>query len=334
MEKTRVGVIGLGGIAQLVHLPNLAKLSNVEVIAVADIDKRKVTAIADKFDIKNRYTNYKELLTREDLDAVIIATPTSAHSEVTNEALLKNKHVLVEKPFVRSYDEGVPLVELAKEADRFLVVGMNLRHRPDAMLLKSVVSSEEIGKIFFVKGGWIRRQSSDQAWFMKKEEAGGGVIIDLGIALLDLALWLMDYPKPETVSTQNFYQNTKNIEDSSISFLRCDNSRLISLETSWSLPMEKDSSYFTIYGTNGYATLNPFRVFKKYEDEYIEVGSSQTESSAVLFQKSYLNELKSFIGAIRGTNPVVSTGAESLERLKIIEAMYKSSAQKKEVSIK
>ena len=166
---------------------------------------------------------------------------------------------------------------------------------------------------------------------MEKEEAGGGVIIDLGIVLLDLALWLLDYPKAETVSTQNFYQNTKNIEDSSISFLRCNSSRLISLETSWSLPMEKDSHYFTVYGTKGYATLNPFRVFKKYEDQYIEVGSSQTESSAVLFQKSYLNELKSFIGAIRGNNPIISTGEEALERMKIIEAMYKSSAKQKEI---
>lgn len=334
MEKTKVGVIGLGGIAQLVHLPNLAKLSNAEVAAVADIDKRKVTAIADKFNVKNRYTDYKELLNREDIDAVIIATPTNAHSEIALESLKKGKHVLVEKPFVRSYEEGLPLVEQAINSGKLVVVGMNLRHRPDAMLLKSVVSSEEIGKIFFIKGGWIRRQSSDQAWFMKKEEAGGGVIIDLGIVLLDLALWLLDYPKVETVSTQNFYQNTKNIEDSSISFLRCNNSRLISLETSWSLPMEKDSSYFTIYGTGGYATLNPFRVYKKYEDEYIEVGSSQTESSVVLFQKSYLNELKNFIGAIRGINPVISTGEEALERLKIIEAMYKSSAEMKEIIFK
>ena len=67
-------------------------------------------------------------------------------------------------------------------------------------------------------------------------------------SLLDLSLWLLDYPEVETITTQNFYQNTKNIEDSSISFLRCNNSRLISLETSWSLPMEKDSHYFTVYG--------------------------------------------------------------------------------------
>jgi len=334
MEKTKVGVIGLGGIAQLVHLPNLAKLSNAEVTAVSEIDNRKLTAIADKFNVHERYSDYNELLNNSDVEAVIIATPTGSHAQVAKDALSCGKHVLVEKPFVRSYEEGIPVVETAKKNDKLVVVGMNLRHRPDAMLLKSVVSSEEIGKIFYIKGAWIRRQSSEQAWFMKKEEAGGGVIIDLGIVLLDLALWLLDYPNAETVSTQNFYQNTKNIEDSSISFLRCNNSRLISLETSWSLPMEKDSYSFTVYGSNGFATLNPFRVFKKYEDEYIEVGSSQTESPAVLFQKSYLNELKSFIGAIRGTNPIISTGQEALERLKIIEAMYKSSAEQREILIK
>jgi len=334
MEKTKVGVIGLGGIAQLVHLPNIVKLSNAEVTAVSEIDKRKLNAVADKFNITNRYSNYKELLENSDVDVVIIATPTSSHSEVAIKALNCGIHVLVEKPFVRSFEEGIPVVEAAKKANKLVIVGMNLRHKPDAMLLKSVISSDEIGKIFYIKGGWIRRQSSDQAWFMQKEEAGGGVIIDLGIVLLDLALWLLDYPKVESISTQNFYQNTKNIEDSSISFLRCNNSRLINLETSWSLPMEKDSHYFTVYGTKGYATLNPFRVYKKYEDQYVEVGSSQTESSAVLFQKSYLNELKSFIGAIRGTNPVISSGEEALERMKIVEAMYKSSAEQKEIVIK
>jgi len=334
MEKTRVGVIGLGSIAQLVHLPNLVKLSNAEITSVSEIDKRKLSAIADKFNIPNRFSNYKELIDKSDVEAVIITTPTSMHSEIALYALNCGKHVLVEKPFVRSYQEGEPVIEAAKKANKHVIVGMNLRHRPDAMLLKSIISSEEIGKIFYIKGGWVRRKSSDQDWFMKKEEAGGGVIIDLGIALLDLALWLLDYPKAESISCQNFYQNTKNIEDSSISFLRCNNSRLINLETSWSLPMEKSSHYFTVYGTKGYATLNPFSVFKKYEDQYIEVGSSQTENSAVLFQKSYLNELKSFIGAIRGINPVISTGEEALERIKIIEAMYKSSAEQKEIILK
>ena len=82
MKKTKVGVIGLGSIAQLVHLPNIAKLSNAEITAVSEIDKRKLTAIADKFKISNRYSNYKELLENSDVDTVIIATPTSSHSEV------------------------------------------------------------------------------------------------------------------------------------------------------------------------------------------------------------------------------------------------------------
>ncbi|PJB00413.1 MAG: gfo/Idh/MocA family oxidoreductase [Ignavibacteriales bacterium CG_4_9_14_3_um_filter_30_11] len=333
MEKTKVGVIGLGSIAQLVHLPNLVKLSNSEITSVSEIDKRKLNAIADKFSIPNRYSDYKELIDKSDIDVVIITTPTSLHAEIAIYALNSGKHVLVEKPFVRSFQEGIPVIEAAKKANKHVIVGMNLRHRPDAMLLKSVISSEEIGKIFYIKGGWIRRKSSEQDWFMKKEESGGGVIIDIGIVLLDLALWLLDYPKVEAISCQNFYQNTKNIEDSSISFLRCNNSRLVSLETSWSLPMEKASHYFTVYGTNGYATLNPFSVFKKYEDQYIEVGSSQTENSAILFQKSYLNELKNFIGAIRGINPLVSTGEEALERLRIVEAMYRSSAEHKEITL-
>ncbi len=71
------------------------------------------------------------------------------------------------------------------------MVGMNLRYRPDTMLLRSFINSNEIGEPFYIKCGWIRKQSSSEKWFTKKEESGGGVIIDLGIHLLDLALWLL-----------------------------------------------------------------------------------------------------------------------------------------------
>ncbi|HUX93086.1 MAG TPA: Gfo/Idh/MocA family oxidoreductase, partial [Ignavibacteriaceae bacterium] len=82
MEKTKVAVIGLGGIAQLVHLPNLAKLDNVSVTAVAEINKSRLNTIADKFNIVERYKDHTELLAKSDAEAVIIATPTSLHKEV------------------------------------------------------------------------------------------------------------------------------------------------------------------------------------------------------------------------------------------------------------
>ncbi len=333
MDKTKVAVIGLGGIAQLVHLPNLAKLNNVKVAAVAEINKNRLNTIADKFNIKERYTDYKELLAKSDIDAVIIATPTSTHKEVSTACLKAKKDVLLEKPLARTYEETKQIVGAAKKYNRKLMVGMNLRYRPDAMILKSLINAGELGDPFYIKAGWIRRPSSDEKWLTKKEESGGGVIIDLSILLLDLSLWLLDFPQVSTVSTQNFYKNTKTVEDSSVSFLRCANSSLINLEASWSLPVEKDSFYLNIYGTKGYASLNPFKCYQSYEDQIMDLTPTHSESPMSLFKKSYTNELRSFIGAIKGLNPVFSIADEALSRMKIIEAMYKSSSMNKEIKL-
>jgi len=118
--------------------------------------------------------------------------------------LKAKKDVLVEKPLARSYNEAKHVFAAAKNNKKKLMVGMNLRFRPDAMLLKSLLSSGEIGEPFYVKCGWIRRQSSAQKWFTRKTESGGGVIFDLGILLLDLSLWLLDYPSVHSISTQKF----------------------------------------------------------------------------------------------------------------------------------
>jgi predicted dehydrogenase len=333
MDQTKVAVIGLGGVAQLIHLPNLFKISNASVTAVAEINKNRLNTIADKFNIKERYTDYKEMLAKDDCDSVIIATPTSTHKDVAIDCLKAKKNVLVEKPLARSYDEAKVIFNAAKKSKKKLMVGMNLRFRPDAMLLRSLLSSGEIGEPFYVKCGWIRRQSSTQKWFTKKTESGGGVIIDLGILLLDLSLWLLDYPAVHSISTRNFSHNTKNVEDTSISFIKFKNASVVSMETSWSLVLDRDDFYVNIYGTKGYATLNPFRVFKKMEDQNMDLTPSQPETPLTLFRKSYLNELKTFIGAVRGLNPVFSSGEEALSRMKIVDSMYKSALSNREIKV-
>jgi predicted dehydrogenase len=148
-----------------------------------------------------------------------------------------------------------------------------------------------------------------------------------------MSLWLLNFPPVSSVTTQNFYQNTKTVEDTSISFLRCADSSCISIESSWSLSREKDFFYFDIYGTKGAASLNPFHIHKKIEDHLIDLTPYQIESALNLFRKSYMNELKSFLGAVNGLNPVFSSADESLSRMEVIEAMYKSSAQKKEIKL-
>jgi len=333
MEKTKIGIIGLGGIAQLVHLPNFSKMNNVVVTSVSEINKNRLNTIADKFNVAERYVDYKEMLEKSDVEAVVIATPTNTHKEVAIASLKAKKNILVEKPLARTYAEAKHIVDAAKKNKKKIMVGMNLRFRPDAMLLRSILNSGELGTPFYIKCAWVRRQSSTEKWFTKRIESGGGVIIDLGISLLDLSLWLLDYPPVESVSSQCFYQNLKNVEDTAISFIRCKGNSVINIETSWSMQVEKDIFNVTVYGTKGTASMNPFRIYKKIEEQFIDLTPSQTDSALTAFKKSYQNELKSFIGAVKGLNPVFSSGDEALTRMKVVDSMYQSAKQKSEVKI-
>ena len=118
MDQTKIAVIGLGGVAQLIHLPNLLRINNASVTAVAEINKNRLNTIADKFNIKERYNDYKELLAKDDCDAVIIATPTSTHKDVAIDCLKAKKNVLVEKPLARSYDEAKLILAAAKKSKK------------------------------------------------------------------------------------------------------------------------------------------------------------------------------------------------------------------------
>lgn len=332
MDKTRIAVIGLGSVAQLVHLPNLVKIKNAEITAVVEVNKNRLHSVADKYDVKKRFTDYKELLNNIDADAVIIATPTHLHKQMAIDCLNAGKDVLVEKPLARNSSEGIEVIECAKKNNRKLMVGMNLRYRPDSMLIRSLIDAGEIGKPFYIKCGWIRKQSSSEKWFTKREEAGGGVILDLGVNLVDLALWLANYPKAISISTKNYFHNSRNLEDTSLSFIRCEN-LTISLEASWSMAEEKDIFYTNVYGTKGSIGANPFKLIKVMADDHMDLGSTFVDSPTEAFKKSYLNELKSFIGAIRGLNPVFSSGEEALQLLQIAEAMYKSAEKDQEIKI-
>jgi predicted dehydrogenase len=131
MEKSKIAVVGLGGIAQLVHLPILSKLGNVEICALADINKNRLKSVGEKFLIAKLFTNYKELLATQDVDAVIIATPTNTHSEIAIECLKAKKHILIEKPIARNLAEAKEINSLAKKNKKQVMIGIPSRCNAD-----------------------------------------------------------------------------------------------------------------------------------------------------------------------------------------------------------
>jgi len=331
MEKIKVGVVGLGWVAQVVHLPILTKLSEAELVAVCDLDRSRGRLVAEKFGVKRLYTETQQMLAHEDIAAVIVCTSTDAHKEATIAALEAGKDVLVEKPIARRFVEAVEMAQAAKERKRKLMVGMNHRFRPDTMILKSFLERKELGKVFYTKAGWLRRKHADSSWITQKEKSGGGVFIDLGIVMLDMAFWMMGYPEVKGVNATNFQHTTKHVEDTSIVSITMKNESIMNIEVSWSMTMDDDVYYCNVYGTEGSASLNPLRIHKQLHGNLVNLAPAKLDPPQHLFRRSYENEIKHFLGAVKGLHPIISSADEAVQRMRIVEAVYKSSRTGKEV---
>ncbi len=331
MEKIRVGVVGVGWVAQIVHLPLLLKLQEVELVAVCDRDRAKMRSVAEKFGVKRLYTEIGPMLENEELAAVIVSTSTDAHKEVTIAALNAGKDVLVEKPIARKYVEAEEMAEVARATKRKLMVGMNHRFRPDIMILKSFIEAKELGKVLYTRGAWLRKRSLDSTWLTQKEKSGGGVFLDLGIVMLDMTFWLLGYPDVKRVGASLYKNKTKEVEDTAIISMVMKNGTQVNIEVSWSMCVDDDVYEYSLFGTEGSATLNPFRINKELHGNLVNVAPAKLESPQQLFRRSYENELKHFFGAVRGLHPVISTADEAVSRMRIADAVYRSAKLGKEV---
>ncbi|HTK83358.1 MAG TPA: Gfo/Idh/MocA family oxidoreductase [Bacteroidota bacterium] len=334
MEKIRLGIVGLGWVSQVFHLPVLTKCEDVEIIAVCDKDKSRARMIAERFGIPRAYNDYQQMLATEDLDSIDVCTSTDAHLPITLASLNAGKNVFVEKPIARHYDEALQMADAARKNKKLLMVGMNNRFRPDTMILKSFIEKGELGKLFYAKLGWLRKLSSDNRWMTQKDKSGGGVFLDLGIVMLDLVLWMMGFPPVERVSSKMYMHKTKAVEDSCVVFLEMKYGTSVMIEVSWSFQSAQDFLYSEFFGSEGSAMINPLRVYKQLHGNLVNVTPVKTETPYNLYKKSYENELKHFVGAARGLHQVVSTGDEAVQRMKIVEAIYQSAQKGKEIFIK
>lgn len=333
MDKVRIGVVGVGWVSQVIHLPILMKLPEASVVAVCDKDRARVKLVGEKFGITNQYTDLDQMLSQNGLDAVVVCTSTDAHQEVTLAALRAGKDVLVEKPIARTYQEALAMTTAARETKRKLMVGMNHRFRPDTMILKSFIEGKELGKIYYTRVGWLKKFNLDKAWLVQKEKSGGGAFIDLGIVMLDMALWMMGYPEVVRLGANHYRQRTKEVEDTAVVHLTLNTGAVVNIEVSWSMCLADDLYYCYIHGSNGSASLSPLTINKELHGNLVNVAPSKIDSPHQLFRRSYENELKHFLGAVKGLHPVVSTGDEAVQRMRIVDAVYRSAKRGKEVTL-
>ena len=274
-RELRVGIIGCGGIANGKHMPSLAKLPNIKMVAFCDIIEERAVEAAKKFGTEDakHYIDYRDLLKDDSIDVVHVCTPNRSHSEITIAALKSGKHVMCEKPMAKTYAEAKEMVETARRTGKKLTIGYQGRHRPESIYLKQAVENGELGDIYFAKATEVRRRGVP-TWgvFLNEYEQGGGPLIDIGTHALDLTLWMMDNYKPKYV-VGSVYRKLADredaanafgswdpkeftVEDSAFGFVVMENGATIILESSWALnTLQEGEAITTLCGTEGGADM-------------------------------------------------------------------------------
>lgn len=332
-ERLKVGIVGGGAITQVAHLPVLKKLKTIDVRAICDTDLPKARALADRFGIKDAFDDIEELLRYEALDAVVICSPNHLHESHIQAALSADLHVLVEKPLAMSAASAQRIIRSAEKRDRVVMVGMNHRYRPDVQIVRSFVQSGELGSIESVRGSWhvFRPGRAQLGWRQRRDQAGGGAMLDLGLSILDLGLWLGGNPTPTRVSASvDTVGKERAVEQSGSAFVVCEGDMSLFLDVTWHHVGEGERFGVGVRGSKGTAAINPLTVWKELHGVPADVSPTGSGSRENAFTASYRAEWAHFEAAVAGEARVPSL-QEHLVLHTVVDAIYRSALDRRDV---
>lgn len=272
MKKIRIGIIGNGGICKGPHANAYLNDERAEIVAVCDIIKERAEYLKEtNFPNAKVYTDYKELLKDKNIDAVDICTPNCLHSIIAIDAFKAGKHVFCEKPDAIDVSEAVKMKKASEDAGKVLMVMRNNRFANASIYAKKFIENGKMGEIYSGRCGWQRRRGipGKGGWFTTKEQSGGGPLIDLGVHMIDLAIWLMGNPTPVAVSGNTYCKfadtdtsdsehskfgdsnasGTFDVEDLAMGLIRFDNGATLQIEFSWASNIKKEQRFVELRGT-------------------------------------------------------------------------------------
>ena len=341
-KKLRVGFVGAGGIAQGAHFPGWQKLPDVEIYALSDINADTAKAAAEKAGVpaERTFADWRDMLKLAELDIVDVCTPNAFHKAPTVAAFKAGKHVIVEKPIAVSAAEAREMVAAGKAAKKLFMVAQSVRFTKEVQTIRHWVDEGLLGKIYWARCTLLRRRGVP-SWgvFAEKDKSGGGPVYDLGVHILDSALFLMGFPKPTAVSASVYAvlgnrptvmkHNYKkfDVEDFAAALIKFANGATISLETSWALNVPEETFNVTVCGDKGGAQMNPLTLVQEEHDCFLTSQPHYLTDVA-----SHSEEIRAFVEAIRSGAKSPVPGEQALITQTILDAMYKSSATGKEVT--
>jgi len=333
-------------------MPSYARLSDrVELVAVADVNESNARTAAERFHIPHVYTDYREMLQRDDLQVVVVATPNFLHKDTTIAALEAGKHVHCEKPLACNAHEAREMVQTARRVGKLLHVSLQWRFSGVAQFLhKYIVQEGNLGEVYYARAHALRRRGIP-GWgvFIDKEKQGGGPLIDIGVHILDITLWLMGYPKPvaafgatyakfgnrpDVVGLMGQWDYTRfTVEDFAVGLIRFENGATVTLESSFCANIERDEFSTLLLGDKGGVFADPIG------EHPVRI---MTERNYTLYNiepanlpnvNSYQANVEAFVDAVSHNKPAPIPGEHGFYLNAIIDAIYESSKTGREVRI-
>ncbi len=330
MNKLKVGVIGCGSIAKRRHLIEYQQNENVEIVAVCDIVPERAEELAKTYHALS-FTDYKELLAIEEIDAISVCLPNYLHAPVSIEALYSGKHVLCEKPMATSREEAEEMIEAADRSGKKLMIAHNQRFVSSHQKAKEILESGKVGKIYSFRTAFGHRGpeawSIDGAssWFFNKEQAFIGALGDLGVHKADLLRYLLgDIVEVAAFVETSAKQNTE-VDDNAVAILKTENGVIGTLTASWSYNASDNST--VIYGENAILRLEDdpdyslIVQYKNGETVKYELDKIQTNESG---GQTNTHVIDHFVDSIIHNKTPLISGEEGKKSLEVILAALES----------
>lgn len=318
----RVGIVGLGTIGRI-HAERIDTLGGE--LAGADLDPDARARFEDDFDAPT-YPDHDALL-ESGVDAVIVGVPNGVHETVALDALDAGIDVLLEKPLAHTVESAERITAAARDADGFCTVGFTMRHSPQTERVRALRKEGAFGSVSHVEVTYLRRggvPGGGDGWFTEPDLAGGGVLMDLGVHVIDLALHLLGHPEVTEVSgTTRSEYGEYDVDDSATGLLRTADRRTIAVDTAWHGTCDSERAC-VVRGTDAGAAF--------------EIGGSElslvsadpekpVEAVSVDGTDMHLAEDRAFLEAVAGErDPPDGVVEEALSVQRVIEALYESGA--------
>lgn len=336
--------------------------AGAEIVAVADLNAEAAKAAAASYGIERSFGGVEDLFAAiPEIDAVSIIVPNKFHAPLAAQCLKAGKHVFCEKPPALNAAGVQEMKDAAEKAGKRLMFNFNNRARPESFAMRQYVENGTIGRINSAQAKWIRRTGIPGfgGWFTTKDLAGGGPLIDL-LHMVDLAMYLMDYPEPAHVLGQTFsdFITDKNfkgpwgipdreggvtdVESAAHGFVSFKSGQVLSLQVSWAEMVKREEVSVVFQGSGAGGKIERLFGVDGVDETcvdscelYVQEGGNSVNRSVLTEPCEDMGRSRSaanFIHAINGTEAPLNTPDQALSLMKIIDAIYQSAQSGKPVA--